>query len=104
MTDHEELRRRLPMPVPGHPRRSLQGTLPGGLDGHLVLWEDPTAPNGHRLLDLAIVPGHGHGPPEPGDGFEAWRSGGWLMVGREPGDEGNSAAGLEAASLAAARL
>jgi hypothetical protein len=104
VTDREEFRRRMTMPVPGHARRSLQGALPGGLDGHLVLWEDPTVPNGRRLLDLAIVPAAGEGAPQPGPGFEAWRSGPWLIVGREPGDEGNSVAGLEAAALEATRL
>ena len=104
VSDRDELRRRIAMPIPGHARRSLQGRLPGGADGHLVLWEDPTVPDQRLILDVAIVRSRGRGEPRPPDGFGAWRAEGWIVVGRRPGEEGNSSAGLAAVAEQAVRL
>ena len=72
-------------------------------DSH-VLWQDSTGPLGHQLYDVVAVADRADAVPPPMPGLHAWRSGAWLVVAQATGEEGHSAARLDALSYEAARL
>lgn len=56
--DPDELRRRLPMPVPGRAQLAWQGDLGNGCQGHLAIWIDPcTDPASPRFWLVAVANG-----------------------------------------------
>ena len=102
MEDHDELRRRLPLPVHGSPQRAMRGTLPGGAEGRIVLWRDRNLP-GRAVVNMAIVHAPNGGQAEPP--FAAVPAdGGWLVVCEWTDERGRSAARLDAVAREASRL
>ena len=101
MEDHDEFRRRFPMPVTGSPQRVMRGELADGVDGRVVLWRDRNV-HERGFVNMAIV----HAPPSPAaPPYTATPAAdGWLVV-TEPVDRtGRSVARLDAVAAEAARL
>ncbi len=103
--DAEQVRRRIPLPLPGRPERSLYGPLGDGVDGRIVLWRDRTDPeSGDRALNLALVPAPGDGAPEARAPYAILTAGRWLVVAHDLGTGARTAADLDALAAEAARL
>ena len=103
--DAEQVRRRIPIPLPGRPERSMYGRLGEGVDGRLVLWRDRTHPeSGNRAMNLALVPAPSASPPAAREPYEVAQAGGWLIVAHDLGTGGRTAAALDALSVEADRL
>jgi hypothetical protein len=101
--DREELRRRVALPVPAAPERSLYGPLPGGATGRLVLLVDHAELSAERFANMAIVRAP-DGDAEPAPPFAAHRADGLLFVWQRVTAAGRSAAALDALAAEAVRL
>lgn len=99
--DPDELRRRFTSPVGGRPLRALQGDLGGGVPGHLAIWRDWVRETHWLIAIVAAPPG-----PEPAavPPYQASRSGGLLVLGRQVTDAERTAAELDALAAEARRL
>lgn len=101
MEDHDELRRRIPLPVHGSPQRVMRGTLPGGAEGRIVLWRDRNIPE-RAYVNMAIVQATPAAASPPYKAVAA--DGGWLVVCEWTDQNGRSAARLDAVAREASRL
>jgi hypothetical protein len=100
--DHDELRRRIPMPVNGSPQRVMRGTLPGGQHGRVVLWRDRNLPD-RGFVNMAIVHAP-HAPAAEPPYVATPTDGGWLVVCEWTDQRGRTAARLDAVAREASRL
>lgn len=97
--DPDEVRRRFPAPLAGHPSRAMHGDL-GGVPGHLLIWRDSLADQ-HWLLAVVPSPGTDVQAPAP---YLAERAGGLLTVGIQVAQDDRSVARLDALRELAVRL
>ena len=102
MEDHDELRRRIPMPVHGSPQRAMRGPLPGGADGRdrPLARPQPARPRLRRTWRSCRPRRRPPNPPYVATAAD----GGWLVVCEWTDEHGRTAARLDAVAQEASRL